>query len=102
MHELFTKVLAKRDLSRAGDLFSVADTEIVADLNEVVSAGHLSSLILGRSNYYKQYKRNVCTKVISKLDNYLGLLLGYIILREVRQRYNCVAGCLCRSDNRKH
>lgn len=37
MHELFTKVLAKRDLSRAGDLFAVADSEIVADLTDVVS-----------------------------------------------------------------
>lgn len=37
MHDLFTKVLAKRDLSRAGDLFSVSDLEIVADLTEVVS-----------------------------------------------------------------
>lgn len=37
MHDLFTKVLGKRDLSRAGDLFSVADAEIVADLTEVVS-----------------------------------------------------------------
>lgn len=37
MHELFTKILAKRDLSRAGDLFSVADNEIVADLTDVVS-----------------------------------------------------------------
>lgn len=56
MHELFTKVLAKRDLSRAGDLFSVADTEIVADLNEVVSAGLSFSryLFLGRSIYYVQ------------------------------------------------
>lgn len=44
MHDLFTKVLAKRDLSRAGDLFSVADSEIVADLNEVVSAGFPSFL----------------------------------------------------------
>lgn len=37
MHDLFTKVLAKRDLSRAGDLFAVADAEIVADLTDVVS-----------------------------------------------------------------
>lgn len=37
MHELFTKVLSKRDLSRAGELFSVADSEIVNDLTEVVS-----------------------------------------------------------------
>lgn len=38
MHELFTKVLAKRDLSRAGDLFSVPDAEIVNDITEVVSS----------------------------------------------------------------
>lgn len=37
MHDLFTTVLSKRDLSRAGELFSVADYEIVNDLNEVVS-----------------------------------------------------------------
>lgn len=38
MHELFTKVLSKRDLSRAGDLFSVADYDIVNDLTQVVSS----------------------------------------------------------------
>lgn len=37
MHELFTKVLSRKDLSRAGDLFSVADAEIVVDLSDVVS-----------------------------------------------------------------
>ncbi|XP_049313359.1 protein melted isoform X1 [Bactrocera dorsalis] len=37
MHELFTKVLSKRDLSRAGDLFSVPDSEIVNDISEVLS-----------------------------------------------------------------
>ncbi|XP_034110889.1 protein melted isoform X2 [Drosophila albomicans] len=37
MHELFTKVLAKRDLSRAGDLFSVPDADIVNDITEVLS-----------------------------------------------------------------
>ncbi|TDG52604.1 hypothetical protein AWZ03_000837 [Drosophila navojoa] len=36
MHELFTKVLAKRDLSRAGDLFSVPDADIVNDITEVL------------------------------------------------------------------
>lgn len=42
MHDLFTKVLSKRDLSRAGDLFSVADSEIVNDLTNVVSTGCVS------------------------------------------------------------
>lgn len=37
MHELFASVLAKRDLSRAGDLFQVLDSEIEDDLTEVVS-----------------------------------------------------------------
>lgn len=37
MHDLFTKVLSKRDLSRAGDLFSVPDSEIVNDISEVVN-----------------------------------------------------------------
>ncbi|XP_017071287.1 protein melted isoform X2 [Drosophila eugracilis] len=37
MHELFNKVLAKRDLSRAGDLFSVPDADIVDDITEVLS-----------------------------------------------------------------
>lgn len=37
MHELFTQVLSKKDLSKAGDLFSVADQAIVDDLTEVVN-----------------------------------------------------------------
>ncbi|XP_073971191.1 ventricular zone expressed PH domain-containing protein melted isoform X2 [Rhodnius prolixus] len=37
MHELFTQVLSKKDLSKAGDLFSVADHAIVNDLTEVVN-----------------------------------------------------------------
>ncbi|XP_055909392.1 protein melted isoform X1 [Eupeodes corollae] len=36
MHELFTTVLSKRDLSRAGDLFSVSDSEIVNDITQVL------------------------------------------------------------------
>ncbi|KAH8323935.1 hypothetical protein KR067_012571 [Drosophila pandora] len=37
MHVLFNKVLAKRDLSKAGDLFSVPDADIVDDITEVLS-----------------------------------------------------------------
>lgn len=37
MHELFANVLAKRDLSRAGDLFSIEDGKIVDGLTDVVS-----------------------------------------------------------------
>lgn len=45
MHELFTKVLAKRDLSRAGDLFSVPDADIVNDITEVVSKARAPLLL---------------------------------------------------------
>lgn len=38
MHELFLQVLKNRDLSRAGDLFSVPDADIVNDLTQVVSS----------------------------------------------------------------
>ncbi|KAF4523801.1 hypothetical protein B566_EDAN013359, partial [Ephemera danica] len=37
MHELFTQVLSKKDLSKAGDLFSVSDHAIVNDLTEVIN-----------------------------------------------------------------
>lgn len=37
MHELFANVLAKRDLSRAGELFAIEDDKIVDDLTDVVS-----------------------------------------------------------------
>jgi hypothetical protein len=36
MHELFANILAKRDLSRAGELFSIEDDEIVDCLTDVV------------------------------------------------------------------
>lgn len=37
MHELLAQVLENRDLSRAGDLFSVDDQKIVGDLSEVLA-----------------------------------------------------------------
>ncbi|KAL3227934.1 hypothetical protein MRX96_003873 [Rhipicephalus microplus] len=37
MHELLAQVLENRDLSRAGDLFSVEDQKIVGDLSEVLT-----------------------------------------------------------------
>ena len=46
MHELFAGVLAKRDLSRAGDLFSISDEEIVETLSDVVRIIILSLMIL--------------------------------------------------------
>lgn len=37
MHQLLAQVLENRDLSRAGDLFSVDDQKIVGDLSEVLT-----------------------------------------------------------------
>ena len=36
MHELFYQVLNRRDLSKAGDLFSIDDSDIANDLSEVL------------------------------------------------------------------
>lgn len=38
MNELFAQVLQKRDLSKAGELFSLADDEIKDDLTPVLEA----------------------------------------------------------------
>lgn len=37
MHDLFKQVLGHKDLSKAGELFSVDDHEIVSDLTNVLS-----------------------------------------------------------------
>lgn len=37
MHQLFVEVLTKRDLSRAGDLFSIEDKSIVPDLSVLIN-----------------------------------------------------------------
>ena len=36
MHKLFEQVLEKKDLSKAGDLFSLEDSVIVDELSEVI------------------------------------------------------------------
>lgn len=61
MHELFTKVLSKRDLSRAGDLFSVSDSEIVEYLTQVVSMtySHIRLLISKQISILEQNRNLV-------------------------------------------
>lgn len=69
MHELFTKVLGKRDLSRAGDLFSVADAEIVADLTEVVSGEFvLFSRFYFSSTDRERFAENRCQVTYRYID----------------------------------
>ena len=36
MHELFAQVLSAKDLSKAGELFSLEDNEIERDLGEII------------------------------------------------------------------
>lgn len=50
MHELFANILAKRDLSRAGELFSQPDEEIVDDISEVVSRNDKIPSFCSRNN----------------------------------------------------
>ena len=59
MHELFANLLSKRDpldLSRAGDLFSIPDEEIVDDLTDVVrKITNVIFLILCYTNVFIPY-----------------------------------------------
>ena len=41
MQELFAQVLNQKDLSKAGDLFSVEDKDIENDLSEVIKPIHV-------------------------------------------------------------
>ncbi|KAE8740818.1 hypothetical protein FOCC_FOCC013672 [Frankliniella occidentalis] len=69
MHELFTQVLSKKDLSKAGDLFSVADAEIVNDLTEVVTTiSEIASLPDYANNDNDQSVVEICiTRVTSAI-----------------------------------
>lgn len=51
MHELFRLVLAKRDLSRAGELFSIEDSKIKNDLSDVVSRRKLLDQVNFRNTF---------------------------------------------------
>ncbi|KAL1138058.1 hypothetical protein AAG570_009753 [Ranatra chinensis] len=69
MHELFTQVLNKKDLSKAGDLFSVADQAIVNDLTEVVNKiSEIASLPDYVNNVNDQSVVEICiTRVTSAI-----------------------------------
>lgn len=86
MHELFTKVLSNRDLSRAGDLFSVADSEIVNDLTEVLKE---INKIISQPSYLKNTNDQSvieiciarvlsCVRDTSKADQHCGELVDIL------------------------
>jgi hypothetical protein len=66
MHELFANILAKRDLSRAGELFSIEDELIVDDINEVVS---ISSLFTSKEMKFISIFYFSCSKFPQSFPN---------------------------------
>ncbi|XP_038118531.1 protein melted [Culex quinquefasciatus] len=93
MHDLFTTVLSKRDLSRAGELFSVADYEIVNDLNEVLDE---ISTIISHEDYLQnsndQSVIEICinrvTSCIKKTCTIEKHCAGLVGLLETCLKYN--------------
>ncbi|KOB64183.1 Uncharacterized protein OBRU01_24518, partial [Operophtera brumata] len=82
MHELLKHVLNERDLTRAGDIFAIPDSEIVDDLNEVLKQ---ITDISSRSDYCRNDRDQAlieicvtrvtsCVKETGTLDKYCGAL----------------------------
>ncbi|XP_055627442.1 protein melted [Toxorhynchites rutilus septentrionalis] len=93
MHDLFTTVLSKRDLSRAGELFSVADSEIVNDLSDVLKE---ISAIISHEDYLQnsndQSVIEICinrvTSCIKKTNTIEKHCAGLVDLLETCLKYN--------------
>uniref|UniRef100_A0A182NHW0 PH domain-containing protein n=1 Tax=Anopheles dirus TaxID=7168 RepID=A0A182NHW0_9DIPT len=93
MHDLFTTVLSKRDLSRAGELFSIADYEIVNDLTEVLK--EISAIISHEDYLQNSNDQSVieicinrvtsCIKKTHTIEKHCG---GLVNLLETCLRYN--------------
>lgn len=66
MHQLFRQVLGRRDLSRAGDLFSLADAEIEDGLSEALD--HIK--VISCSPVSGQDRRLATGAVSGRLVNY--------------------------------
>ncbi|XP_071805462.1 ventricular zone-expressed PH domain-containing protein homolog 1-like [Asterias amurensis] len=69
MHKLFARILSQRDLSRAGDLFSIPDSEIVDDLSEALQhIQMISSSLDYLNNHNDQAVVEICiTRVTTAL-----------------------------------
>ncbi|XP_054159011.1 ventricular zone-expressed PH domain-containing protein homolog 1-like [Oppia nitens] len=86
MHQLFVEVLAKRDLSKAGDLFSIDDKSIVEDLSELI---HHIQKISSASNFLDKHNDQsvveIClTRITSAIrdtgtiEEHAGALVGLL------------------------
>ncbi|XP_068629471.1 protein melted [Battus philenor] len=86
MHELLKHVLNARDLTRAGDLFGIPDSEIVDDLNEVLKQ---ITEISSRTDYCRNDRDQAlieicvtrttsCIKETGTLPKYCGALVSLL------------------------
>ncbi|CAH2086848.1 unnamed protein product [Euphydryas editha] len=86
MHELLKHVLTERDLTRAGDIFAIADTDIVDDLNEVLKQ---ITDISSRPDYIRNDRDQAlieicvtrvtsCIKETGTLEKYCGALVALL------------------------
>ncbi|KAJ0180288.1 hypothetical protein K1T71_003692 [Dendrolimus kikuchii] len=86
MHELLKHVLTERDLTRAGDIFAIPDSEIVEDLNEVLKQ---ITEISSRTDYVRNDRDQAlieicvtrvtsCVKETGTLEKYCGALVSLL------------------------
>ncbi|XP_023952535.2 protein melted [Bicyclus anynana] len=86
MHELLKHVLTERDLTRAGDIFAIPDSEIVDDLNEVLKQ---ITDISSRPDYTRNDRDQAlieicvtrvtsCIKETGTLEKYCGALVALL------------------------
>ncbi|KAK3609256.1 hypothetical protein CHS0354_006181 [Potamilus streckersoni] len=93
MHKLFDEVLAKRDLSKAGELFSLEDADIQEDLSEVLNR---ICDIAGREEYITsdndQSVVEICITRVTSAIRETGTIesncKGLVKLLEVCNKYN--------------
>ncbi|XP_028038141.1 protein melted isoform X2 [Bombyx mandarina] len=86
MHELLKHVLTERDLTRAGDIFAIPDSEIVDDLNEVLKQ---ITEVSSRPDYVRNDRDQAlieicvtrvtsCIKETGTLDKYCAALVALL------------------------
>ena len=96
MHELFYQVLNRRDLSKAGDLFSLEDCDIANDLSEVLDKiQEIASAPNYLSNDNNQSVVEIC---ITRVTSAVRYVMKTFILQTRTIEWFCVrrgGGSLC-------
>ncbi|XP_013197621.1 protein melted [Amyelois transitella] len=107
MHELLKHVLNERDLTRAGDLFAIPDSDIVDDLNEVLKQ---ITEISSRADYVRndrdQALIEICVTRVTSCIKETGTLEKYcrplIVLLESCLHHNLMPLGHLRDDDPPH